>query len=257
MPEIYHRNMELRHLRCFTVVAQELHFGRAAERLYLTQPALTRQIQALETALQVQLFKRDRRKVELTVAGRSFLASVHQLLDNLEQEIQLTRKIAYQESRQIRVGATIPALYSLVPKILEHYQKTCSDVDVLLTGEGTETQVAALGNNELDVGFIHLPISDSNLCVDTLYQDSLLVALPVSHQLSRRKQIPLKLLARENLILHPRFMGSALYAQIEQLCQQSGFIPKIVGEAERMDTRLGLVMSGVGIALVLSNVSSG
>jgi DNA-binding transcriptional LysR family regulator len=174
-------------------------------------------------------------------------------LDDLERGIQLTRKIAYQESKQIRIGATVPALYSLVPKILEDYQKRYSDVEVVLTGEGTETQVAALGNNELDAGFIHLPINDRNLCVDTLCQDSLLVALPVSHRLSRHEQIPLKLLARENLILHPRATGSALYAQFEELCQQSGFIPKIVREAERMDTRLGLVMSGVGIALVLSS----
>ena len=245
--------MEIRYLRCFSVVAQELHFGRAAQRLYITQPALTRQIQALEAALQVKLLKRDRRHVELTAAGQTFLATAHQLLDDLERGIRLTRKIAYQELRQIRVGATVPALYSLMPKILEHYQKSYLDVDIILTGAGTESQVAALNNNELDVGLIHLPISERNLDVDPLCKDSLLVALPVSHRLSKRKQIPLKLLAKENLILHPRAIGLSLYAQFEQLCQQSGFITKIVREEERMDTRLGLVVSGVGIALVLSS----
>jgi DNA-binding transcriptional LysR family regulator len=244
--------MELRHLRCFSVLAEELHFGRAAVRLYLTQPALTRQIQALEETLQVQLFNRDRRQVKLTQAGQAFLETVHRLLDDLEQGIQHTRHIARQESAQLRVGATIPALYQVLPDLLRHYQQQYQDVNVTVVGEGTEAQISALKTNQLDVGLLHLPIADPTLAIAPLCQNSLFVALPGSHPLAKQKKIALRSLANEPLIFHPRSIGAALYAQFEQLCAQAGFMPNIVQEVERVDTRLGLVASGVGLAIVLS-----
>jgi DNA-binding transcriptional LysR family regulator len=244
--------MELRHLRCFSVVAEELHFGRAAQRLYLTQPALTRQIQALEEALQVQLFNRSRRRVELTPAGQVFLETVHRLLSELEQGVQHTRHTARQESEQIRVGVTIPALYRIMPEILSCYTQCYPNVGVTVIGEGTEVQILGLKTNQLDVGLLHLPVADTTLSIEPLCQNSLLVALPTSHPLAKHRKIALRSLSNEPLIFHPRSIGPTLYVQFEQLCAQAGFTPNIIREVERVDTRLGLVTSGVGLALVLS-----
>jgi DNA-binding transcriptional LysR family regulator len=244
--------MELRHLRCFSVVAEELHFGRAAERLYLTQPALTRQIQALEQTLQVQLFDRNRRRVELTPAGQAFLQTVHQLLGDLEQGIQQSRYIARKEAKQLRIGVTVPALYQVIPDIMKRYKQKYPNIEITIIGQGTEAQVMDLQNNRLDVGVLHLPISDVALSIEPLCQASLLLALPATHRLAKQKKIALRSLHQEPLIFHPRAIGAALYAQFEQRCEQAGFMPNIVQEVERVDARLGLVRSGVGIALVLS-----
>ena len=248
--------MELRQLKYFIAVAEELHFGRAAEKLHLSQPALSKQIHALENSIEIKLFDRTKHWVRLTPAGKQFLETARHTLQQLEQGIKAARRIALGEIGRLRIGFPNPALLTILPKILQQYRSQYPKVELTLVGGGTETQVEALRTHQVDVSLVYTPIREDNLSVYPLYEETFLVALPSCHPLAKQKRVSLKSLANESFILYPRSLAPVLYNEFLECCTQAGFVPNIVQEGEMTDTRLGLVAAGVGIAFIISGLQN-
>lgn len=248
--------MEFRQLHYFIAVAEELHFGRAAESLHLSQPALSKQIQALEDSLEIQLFERTQHWVKLTPAGQKFLETARRVLHTVEEGIQITRQIADGRAGTVRVGLTEATLFCLAPSIVRTCREQYPQVNLLLSSGGTEAHVEALRTHQIDIGFVYLPIREPTLVVEPLYEESYVAAVPTSHPLAKNQLISLHALADEPLIFYPRSLAPVLYANFIKSCEQAGFIPNIVQEAELAQTRLGLAAAGVGITFVLSDVKN-
>jgi DNA-binding transcriptional LysR family regulator len=242
--------MELHDLRYFVAVAEDLHFGRAAERLHMTQPALSRQIQALEAELEVQLFQRTKRSVKLTIAGQTFFEEAKQILRHTEQAIQTTRRVARGEVGQLRLSFTASALRSVLPGMVRVFRDRYPDVQLAMNERCTNDQVTALHNHQADVGFLYLPVDEKWLTLKPVAEEIWMIALPKKHPLVDQKQLTLSALVREAFILHPRQEGPAFYNQIVRLCEQAGFYPNVVQEVETSQTRVGLVAAGMGITFV-------
>jgi DNA-binding transcriptional LysR family regulator len=248
--------MEFRQLHYFIAVAEELHFGRAAESLHLSQPALSKQIQALEDSLEIQLFERTKHWVKLTPAGQKFLETARRILHDVEEGIQITRQIADGRVGTVRVGLTEATLFCLAPSILKTCREKYPQVNLLLSSGGTEAHVEALRTHQIDIGFVYLPIREPTLVVKPLYEEIYVAAVPISHPLAKKQSIQLHALANEPLIFYPRSLAPVLYANFIKSCEQASFVPNIVQEAELAQTRLGLTAAGVGITFVLANVQN-
>lgn len=248
--------MEIRQLKYFITVAEELHFGRAAESLHLSQPALSKQIQALEDDLDVQLFERTKHWVKLTIAGQKFLETAQRILHDLEEGVQITKQVADGSIGRLRIGFTEASLFNLAPNIVKIYREQYPQVELLLSTRSTEAQVEALRTHQIDVGFVYLPIREPSLAIHPLFEEVYVVALPNSHRLARQKQITLQSLANEPLIFYPRALAPVLYGGFIKCCEQAGFVPNIVQEAELAQTRLGLAAAGIGITFVLADMQN-
>lgn len=243
-------SMELHDLRYFVAVAEELHFHRAAERLHITQPALSRQIRALETELGVLLLKRTRRQVQLTIAGETFLAEARSVLQRMEQAIQTTQRAARGEVGQLKIGFVAPSLRGILPAIIRAFRDRYPDVQLLLSERRTQEQVEAFHTHQIDLGVLYSPVDESLLHVVPIATEVWVIALPKRHPLVDKKHLTLHDLSQEAFILHPRAEGPVFYDQILRLCEQAGFYPNIVQEAGVSQTRVGLVAIGMGITFV-------
>lgn len=249
--------MELRHLRYFIAVAEELHFSRAADRLHMAQPPLSQQIQQLEAELGVALFHRKtKRQVQLTEAGRVFLQEAYQLFAQLEQAIDLTQRTGRGEQGRLIVGFTSSVTYDTLPAILRRFREQFPNVELVLQELTTTQQEQALRDRRIEVGFVHPPLDDDNLCLECIQQDDLVIALPEAHPLAVQEQLSMRSLVDEEFILFPRHLGRGLYDQILSLCQQANFAPKVAQEAVQMQTIIGLVSAGIGIAIVPSSLQN-
>ncbi|MDZ8185168.1 MAG: LysR family transcriptional regulator [Nostoc sp. ChiSLP02] len=249
--------MELRHLRYFIAVAEELHFSKAAERLHIAQPPLSQQIQQLEAQLGVELFHRKtKRQVQLSEAGQVFLQEAYQLLAQLQKAIELTQKIGRGEKGQLRIGFTGLVTYNLLPVILRQFREQFPEVELMLQELTTTEQERALQDSRIHVGFAHPPLEDNTLNQKCIQQEALIVALAETHPLAEREKISVRSLINENFIVFPRHLGSGLYDQIVSLCQQGNFSPKVTQEAIQMQTIIGLVSAEMGIAIVPSSLQN-
>jgi DNA-binding transcriptional LysR family regulator len=242
--------MEHRLLQSFVAVAEELHFGRAAKRLNISQPPLTKQIQRLERELGVALLERTKRKVELTAAGSVLLEEARSLLQQTEAATELVRKTERGETGHLSVGFIDAAIYSVVPAIVERFTRSYPDVTLELSDLRIPDQVRGVSEGRLDVGFIHPPVSGKHLAIETVLVEPLMIAVPQQHRLASHAEIPLAELANEALIQFPRSINATLYDQIIGLCQSSGFSPKILREATPKQTIIGLVSVGLGVSLL-------
>ncbi|MBD2246389.1 LysR family transcriptional regulator [Nostoc sp. FACHB-888] len=249
--------MELRHLRYFIAVAEELHFSKAAERLHIAQPPLSQQIQQLEAELGVELFQRKtKRQVQLTEAGQVFLQEAYQLFAQLSKAIDLTQRTGRGEKGKLRVGFTSLVTYDLLPVILRRFREQFPEVELVLQELTTTQQEQALFNHRIHVGFAHPPLEDNTLNQECIQKEGLIVALLETHLLARQENISVRSLLRENFIMFPRHLGPGLYDQILSLCQQGSFSPKVTQEAIQMQTIIGLVSAGMGIAIVPSSLQN-
>lgn len=242
--------MKLHAFHYFVAVAEELHFGKAAARLQITQPALSRQIHRLETELGIQLLRRTKRTVELTEAGVAFLSEIRKALQQVDTAVQVAQRIARGEVGSLRIAFTPSSMHTVLPAILKHFRDRYPDVELAMTEICTLDQINGLRTETIDLGFLHPPIDDALLNLYPLQGERLLVALPHTHALAQQPQIPLKSLATESFILHPRYEGPVLYDQFLALCQHAGFEPRIVYEEVKHQTRIGLVAAGMGITFV-------
>lgn len=248
--------IELRHLRYFVAVAEELHFGRAADRLHMAQPPLSQQIRQLEEALGFQLFHRTKRSVELTEAGQVFLEDCRKIFRQLEQAIQTGRQVSRGEIGQLVIGFVSSAAYNVLPEILRSVRALLPDVRLELHEITTDQQLQWLRDGRIDVGFVRPPIEDDSFSQRIIFQEPLVVALPEHHPLACRPQVPLSALAGEAFVLFPRGLAPGLYDQIISLCQQVGFSPNVVQEAIQMQTIISLVAAEIGIAIVPSSLEN-
>lgn len=242
--------MELRHLRYFVTLAEELHFGRAAERLHIAQPPLSQQIRQLETELGFELFHRTKRSVKLTEAGKVFLSEVQQILKQLEQAIQIGRQTSRGEMGQLIVGFVSSSAYNILPPILRTFRNCVPGVSLELHELTTHEQLQWLRDGRMDVGFVRSPIEDDIFSFEVIFAESLVVALPETHLLAKDKSVSLRSLASEPFILFPRLLAPGLYDLIISLCQQAGFSPSVTQEAIQMQTIVSLVAGGLGVAIV-------
>jgi DNA-binding transcriptional LysR family regulator len=249
--------MELRHLRYFIAVAEELHFSRAAERLQIAQPPLSQQIQSLEKELGVQLFKRTKRRVQLTEAGQVFLQEARLILTQVEQAIRAAQRASRGEIGSLGVGVNSSATHSILPEILRLFRERFPCVELVLHELASYQQVQGILDNGIDIGFLWLPnVEESALSFMPIWREPVIVALPETHPLADLPEIPLKTLAGEPFVLPPRQLGQGFYSQIISLCQQAGFSPKVRQEAMLMQTIVSLVAGGVGVALVPASLQN-
>lgn len=247
--------LELRHLRYFVAVAEELHFGRAAERLGIAQPPLSQQIQRIERELGVQLFDRSRRQVRLTAAGRTLLEQARPVIAGAEQAATATKEAAAGRRGSIAIGFVGSATYRALPAIVRRYRDQYPDVRLQLYEMTTAGQVEALGNMTIQAGIVRPPLNQPGLQLETILREQLVVALPEGHPLAGAALIDPSDLEGETLVMFPREQGSGLYDQIISLCLASGFSPRIGQTATQMQTIVALVAAELGIAIVPESVA--
>lgn len=247
--------MELRHLRYFVAVAEELHFTRAAERLHIGQPPLSQQIQALEEELGVQLFTRSKRRVALTEAGQRFLASARQILADTELAAEQARRAARGEVGELRIGFTssLP-LTPLLPGVLNDYRRRYPQVTLTLREMFTTDQFDALIAERLDVGFVRYTnvTAPPGLALREIHRDPLRVVINQRHPLAGEKSLSFAQLRDEAFISYPHDAGTGLSVMLRQLGLAAGFEPKVVQEAREATTQIGLVAAGLGVAILPS-----
>jgi DNA-binding transcriptional LysR family regulator len=243
-------SIELRHLRYFITVAEELHFGRAAERLHMAQPPLSQQIRQLETQLGFQLFYRTKRSVRLTEAGQVFLDYCHQIMAQLEQGIQAGQQASRGEIGKLSIGFVSSTAYSVLPDLLQQFRNQFPGVALTLRELTTDQQVQWLHDKRIDVGFLRPPVEDPAFQQVIVLREPLVVALPERHPLAAVSKVALKSLTSEPFILFPRRLATGLYDQIISLCQQAQFSPRVVQEAIQIQTIISLVAAEMGIAIV-------
>ncbi|NEQ47343.1 MAG: LysR family transcriptional regulator [Leptolyngbya sp. SIOISBB] len=248
--------MELRHLRYFVAVAEELHFGRAAQRLQMAQQPLSRQIRHLESELNVLLFHRTKRTVRLTEAGKAFWQEAQKTLRQAEHAIAVAQQVDRGEAGHLQVGFTGPILNSVLPAIVRQFTERYPDIHLELNRLSTAEQIDALLSQNIQVGLLHPPIDAPSLAQAVIYREPLIAAIPDIHPLAQdlSEPISVKALANEPFILFPRQIGPTLYDAIISFCQQSGFSPTVVQEAFPQQTILGLIASGLGVSLIHASV---
>lgn len=248
--------MELRHLRYFVTVAQELNFSRAAERLHIAQPPLSQQIRYLEQELGVQLFQRTKRRVELTEAGVVFLEEVQKVFAQVNQAVRTAQRASRGEIGRLVIGFNSSATYSVLPALLRKFQSTNPDVELVLHELTTSQQLEKLHHNQIDLGLLYLPVDESQLSVMPVLKEPLMVALPETHFLVNQPQVSMHELSDEPFILPPHHSGAGLYGQIMTFFQQISFRPKVAQSATLLQTAVSLVAGGVGVALVPASLQN-
>ncbi|MEM7064472.1 MAG: LysR family transcriptional regulator [Cyanobacteria bacterium P01_B01_bin.77] len=241
--------MELRHLRYFLAVAETSNFSRAAEQLNMAQPPLSQQIQALEKELGVKLFNRGLRPLQLTHAGQAFLPEVYAVMAQVDRASRIAQQASRGEVGQLAIGFNSAAMQTVLPAILKAFRKQFPLVHLKLWELDSQLQLEQLSNGQIDCGFLHSQ-QPEKFHYHVLFKESLVVALPDYHPLAEQQRLKLSALSEETFILPPPKMGHRFYYQVLKLCKAHGFTPRIIQEARFLQTVLGLVVSGMGIALV-------
>ncbi|GAA1549085.1 LysR family transcriptional regulator [Kribbella hippodromi] len=270
--------MELRQLRSFVVVAEELNVGRAATRLHLTQPSLSRQIAALEHDLGVELFARVKRRFVLTAAGETFLADAKDLLRRSDEAVRTAQRTQRGELGTLRLRFVQSATFEVLPRLLGSFRQAYPKVVLDLEASTTLRQTQALHDGRIDVGLLRpntpapvgtKPSGDTagradgsgggaavvgllGLEARVVAEDSLVVALPAGHRLAGRKRLRLAELAEESFVLYSRPSGPAVHDTIVGYCRAAGFTPRIEQDAADVQTIVSLVAAGLGVSLLIS-----
>jgi DNA-binding transcriptional LysR family regulator len=246
--------MELRHLRYFIAVAEELHFGRAAEKLCIAQPPLSQQIQQLERELGFLLFHRTNRRVELSAAGQMFLNEARDVMASLEKAVHAGRRVARGETGWLGIGFVGSATYQALPAVLSAYRERYPDVELVLRELVSGKQIQALRDKRIHVGFARPAIQEEDILSEIVLGEPLMAALPETHRLSSTSALNLSALADEPFILFPRHPSPSFADYLLAVCGRSGFRPHVVQETSEIHTAISLVAAGVGVTLVPASV---
>ncbi len=255
--------MELRHLRYFIAVAEEGHITHAAERLGMQQPPLSRQIKAIEREMDVQLFRRKARGVELTDAGRTFLDDARAMLGHLDDAFDTARRTARGEQGRISVGYTnSPAFHPLVPRVIREFRRAFPLVSLTLEESSPYDLIERMQNDKIDIAFIGGPVADQKgVAIDPLLEEPMVVALPSGHPLARSENggdtaLSLKSLAGETFIVFGRpHSPSTMQANaVIAACHAAGFSPRVGHVVPNNLSRLNLVAANLGIAIIAASL---
>lgn len=245
--------MELRHLRYFIAVAEELHFGRAAQALGISQPPLSQQIQALEQEIGARLFERTNRRVELSEAGRLFLAEARLVLAQVDKAADVARRAQLGQLGELKIGFTSSAPFnSSIPQAIFAFRQAFPAVHLALQEMSSKEVAEALVDESVQVGIMRpLPLPESLVAVE-LFREPLVAIIRADHPLAvgSEEGLQLSALAAEPFVFFPRSYGSGLYAQLINLARQAGFSPLITQEAGEAMTIIGLVAAGLGVTVL-------
>jgi len=247
--------MELRHLRYFVAVAEELNFTRAARRLHIGQPPLSQQIKALEAELGLRLFERSKRRVTLTAAGERFFLSARQILADAERAAEEARRAARGEVGELRIGFTSSLPFtSLLPEVIRAYRRGYRQVTLTLVEMFTADQIDALTAGRLEIGFLRHTGQNAppELELRPIRRDPLRLAIHSRHRLARERSVSFAQLREEEFITYPASAGTGLRLPLRQLALSAGFEPRVVQEASEAATQIGLVAAGLGVAVIPS-----
>lgn len=247
---------QLRQLRQFIAVAEELHFRRAAARLNMSQPPLTAAINRLEQEIGARLIERGNRVVSLTPAGRTLLDHARQVVAEAERALVATRDAAEGRSGVVRLGYVGSAMYGRLPEVIRRFRRTWPDVRLDLQEATSASQVAALRQGELDLGVLIPPLADGDdLLLADFDHDRLTIALPTGHPLAAQEALALADLASEPFILWPAAEGRGFHLRVIRLCAAAGFVPSVAQEARQMHGVLSLVAVEAGMAIVPASMA--
>lgn len=244
----------LRHIRYFIAVAEELHFRRAAERLGVAQPALSRAIQSLERELNVILFIRSNRNVQITPAGATFLKGCRGVINSIEHIVDNTRLSHQGQMGSLRIGYTDMAIAGRLPILLKEFQDLRPNIILQPHHDVTVTQLQKLDDGELDIGFVTGPISRSGYEQYPVQSERFVCVVYENHPLASRKRIRLEELAHEDFVHGSSKDWEQFYSYLLPLCRRSGFVPHIVQEAFNTAGILGLVACGMGLTILTDSV---
>lgn len=249
--------MELRHLRYFVTVAEELHFGRAAQKLHISQPPLSMQIRALENELGVTLLNRTQRHVSLTQAGNSLLGEARHILARVEQAVLTTKRAGRGEIGELAIGFISVADYNVLPVVLREFRRRFPLVKLTLRESTTDAQIRDLAAGRIDVGFVLPPINEPSLESVPILREPLIAALPERHPLARKPgKLALEKLKDAPFILFPRPNAPGLYDDVVSCCKAAGFSPRVEQEAIQMQTIVSLVSAELGVALIPASLTN-
>jgi DNA-binding transcriptional LysR family regulator len=247
--------MELRQLRYFVAVARERNFTRAAERLHIAQPPLSRQIQQLEHEVGVRLIERGSRPVRLTEAGKLFYDQAAQVLEQVERMTEMTRRLVATARTRLGIGFVASTLYGYLPEVIRRYRGARPDVEVTLHEMTSLEQIVALKEGRIDVGFGRIPHDDPTVDRVLMRNERLVAALPATHPLSARDG-PLRLddLEPLPLVVYPKSPRPSYADTVLALFRARGLFPPVVLEVKELQTALGLVAAESGVAVVPASV---
>jgi DNA-binding transcriptional LysR family regulator len=245
--------MELRPLRYFVTVARELHFGRAALKLGIAQPPLSRQIQKLEAELGFTLFDRSRRQVALSPAGAVLLGHAEAVLDSLEAGVREARRTSAGERGRVAVGYPSSLAYTGLVGLLRAFRAEFPDVELTVRELPHAGQLEAIRSGQLDVGFVRGPLAERGLTSECVRREPLVLALPADHPLARQRRLRLEKLGAEPFVFFSRARAPLFFDLLISLCERAGFSPRIAQEAPQVDV-LSLVGAGFGISIVPASV---
>ncbi|MEU3147113.1 MULTISPECIES: LysR family transcriptional regulator [unclassified Streptomyces] len=249
--------MELRQLRSFLALAEECHFGRAADRLHVAQPALSQQIKQLERELGVSLFHRSTRRVELTEAGRHLTDYARVLVTEEERARIHLRELATGHAGRVSVGFIGTATYDVLPKVARTVRAKLPGITLDLRGELlSPLLVEGLLSGTFDLAVLRGTVSEENIRTTPLRSEPLVAVLPSHHRLAGRRSIPLEALADEPFVIHPSQSRSSMYDLVLSACRRAGFRPAPLIEVGETATLVVLVAAGHGVALVPQSVQS-
>ncbi|WP_120499293.1 LysR family transcriptional regulator [Roseovarius sp. EL26] len=244
----------LRHIRYLIAVAEELHFRRAAERLGIAQPALSRAIQHLENELGVVLFSRTNRSVQITPAGETFLASCREVINSVETAIEKTQLVHQGKLGLLRIGYTDVAIAGKLPALLKKFQDEQPNIILQPHHDVTVSQLQKLDAGALDVGFVTGPINRSGYEQCLVSSERFVCVFYESHPLARREAVRLEELSKEDFVHGSSRDWEQFYSYLLPLCRRSGFAPRIVQEAFNTSGILGLVSAGMGVTILTDSV---
>lgn len=249
------RTLDLRQLTLFVAVAEELSFTRAALRMHISQPPLSRQIVRLEEHLGMRLLERTRQSVSLTAAGHAFLPEARRLLSLAAHAPEVARRAERGESGTLRIGFVGSMIYTSIPALVGRFRRIYPCVEIALHQLTVTKQVEMLVAGDLDLGIVRHQLVHEHLNTRPLLQEPLVVVMPADHRLVAQRAVQLPELCRENFVSFSRQEGPGFFELLLRICGEGGFSPRVVMEANPLSTVVGLVASGAGIAIVPQSMS--
>jgi DNA-binding transcriptional LysR family regulator len=243
--------MELRQIRSFLSIAETLHFGRTAELIHLSQPALSLQIRALEEEVGVRLLERNRRKTTLTAAGVAFRDDAAAALSQLDEAIRMARLAASGKLGILRIGFISTVGSEIVPTIVRQFRELNPEVEFSLRAITTADQVPMLKTGSLDIGFLRLPIGGHpTLDVVTVHREPFVLVVPASHNLAKRKRVRLREVAGHEFVMYERAYAPGFHDLILGLLRDAGIVPNVSQTAAEISTLISLVAAHMGVAIL-------
>ena len=249
--------IELRHLTYFLAVAQELHFRKAAEKLFISQPGLSRQVKQMEEILETQLFERNKKKVALTPAGHYLKTEVEYIFNHLEKVERQLKLVGDGNRGELRIGFLGSAMQQVIPELLLGIKEKYPKVKTSLEELSNFAQVDAVLNNQLDMGFVRVSREPSTLEMKTVFTDTFSLVLPERYPMLTREFDGMQRFAKEDFILFSQAYSPLYYDTIMSICQDAGFNPKVSHKSVHAHTIFKLVENHMGIAIVPTSLQNG